>query len=93
MAETKKSSKSSAKKYGARYGRTVKDKFAKIEKLQHQSYNCPFCSYPKVKRVSMGIWACEKCKAKFTSKAFTVAKTTSQELGLEEAELPSLDDE
>lgn len=93
MVETKKGSKSSAKKFGTRYGRTVRDKFAKIEKLQKQAYNCPFCSYPKVKRVSMGIWNCEKCKAKFTSKAFTVSKTTSQDLGFEEQELPSIDDE
>ena len=93
MAEIKKSSKSPAKKFGTRYGRTVKDKHAKIEKLQHQTYNCPFCSYPKVKRISLGIWTCEKCNAKFTSKAYTVSKTSSQEVTNNDVEMPMADEE
>jgi len=68
--------KGSAGKFGTRYGRTNREKFNKIDSLQKATYMCPFCSYMKVKRGSMGIWECGKCKAKFTSKAYTVTKTS-----------------
>lgn len=73
--KVKKGSKDSTKKFGTRYGWTIRSKYAKIERLQKASYACPFCSYPNVTRVAMGIWSCSKCKAKFTSKAYTVSKT------------------
>jgi len=72
MAKKKKAT--SVKRFGPRYGRTIKAKLAKIEELQKQTYKCPSCHHVKVKRVSKGIWECKKCKAKFTSKAYTVAK-------------------
>lgn len=64
----------SVKRFGARYGRKVKEKFAEIEALQRKKYKCPYCMQQKVKRVRAGIWECGKCGSKFTSKAFTVAK-------------------
>ena len=67
---------SSTKRFGSRYGKTTKDKFGAIEKLQRTKYNCPSCSRDQVKRMSVGIWQCQKCGSKFTSKAYTVAKTT-----------------
>ena len=71
-----KSSKSSVKRFGPRYGKTTKDKFGAIEKQQRSKYTCPSCSRDQVRRISVGIWQCQKCGAKFTSKAYTVAKTT-----------------
>lgn len=65
---------SSIKRFGARYGRTVKHKFAKIEHQQRKKYKCTYCNYTKVKRVAAGIWQCGKCNAKFTGKAYTIAK-------------------
>jgi len=62
----------SAKRFGARYGRRLKHKFAKIEKIQKQKHKCPYCSYNGVKRVSVGIWHCKKCDSKFTGKAYSV---------------------
>lgn len=73
MAKKKTQSKST-KRFGPRYGRTVKAKVAKIETMQKKSYKCPTCNYEKVQRVSSGIWNCSKCNAKFTSKAFSVTK-------------------
>ena len=70
----KKAQHGSVKRFGPRYGRTVKNKVGKIETDQRQSYQCPVCHYKKVKRVSTGIWQCEKCNAKFASKAYNVAK-------------------
>jgi large subunit ribosomal protein L37Ae len=64
----------SVKRFGTRYGRKVKEKLAKIEKVQRSAQKCPYCAYNKVKRVAAGIWYCKKCKAKFTGKAYSVKR-------------------
>lgn len=62
------------KRFGPRYGRNLKEKFAKIESSQRKLHKCPYCNFVKVKRTSTGIWECKKCGAKFASKAYTVSK-------------------
>jgi len=64
----------SIKRFGARYGRTVKHKFARIEIQQRAKYKCPYCNYLGVKRSAAGIWQCKKCNSKFASRAYNVAK-------------------
>ena len=70
--------KLSTKRFGARYGARLKKKLAEIESQQKAVYPCPYCNYVKVKRVSMGIWKCKKCEAKFSSKAYSVGKMGSK---------------
>ncbi|PLW79919.1 50S ribosomal protein L37ae [Candidatus Woesearchaeota archaeon] len=65
----------STKKFGPRYGRTTKAKYAKIDSMQKASYKCPYCNHVKVKRENLGIWQCGTCNSKFTSKAYMVPKT------------------
>ena len=64
----------SIKRFGPRYGRKVKEKFAEVEALRRKKYKCPYCSQQKIKRISAGIWECSKCKSKFTSRAYAVSK-------------------
>lgn len=74
MAE-KKEGLGPVKRFGVRYGRTVKFKRAVIEKMQKASTKCPYCHKDKVEKISKGIWHCLKCKNKFTGQAYTfVAK-------------------
>jgi len=61
-----------AGRFGARYGKKHRAKVAEIEKKQRSKHKCPYCSKFKVRRVSIGIWMCEGCKAKFTGKAYEV---------------------
>lgn len=69
---------SSIKRFGTRYGRRVKHKLAKIESVQKGQHKCPSCRSMKVKRLSVGIWNCKKCDAKFAGKAYsTGAKITA----------------
>jgi large subunit ribosomal protein L37Ae len=83
MAE--KTNLGSTKRFGTRYGPTNKDKVALIEQGHRGRHKCPFCSYVKVKRLSRGIWQCEKCNAKFTGKAYTyTAPKKAEELIAEE---------
>ncbi|MEA2037664.1 MAG: 50S ribosomal protein L37ae [Nanoarchaeota archaeon] len=72
MAEIRKYG--STKRFGARYGRKLKERFGKIEREQRKKQKCPYCSAIKVKRIAVGIWECGKCDAKFTGKAYTVSK-------------------
>ena len=67
----KKTGLGSVKRFGVRYGRTVKQKLAKIEKQYSKESKCPYCKYEGVKRISAGIWGCKKCGAKFTAKAYS----------------------
>jgi len=60
-----------AKRFGARYGRKPKKKFAKIEKTQRAKHKCPYCNKAAVKRIAAGIWQCRKCSIKFAGKAYT----------------------
>lgn len=76
--------RSTAARFGARYGRTVRKRLADIEVLQRAVYKCPYCSYKKVKRLAAGIWHCRKCDVKFTSKAYTVTKVPEIKLAEEE---------
>ncbi len=64
----------SIKRFGARYGRRPKHKFAQIEAMQKDSYICPSCNQKKVKRISAGIWQCRKCNTKFAGRAYDVSK-------------------
>ncbi len=60
----------SAGRFGARYGKKVREKIAEIEKLQKQKHLCPRCGEKKVIRISKGIWKCKKCNVKFAGLAY-----------------------
>ncbi len=81
----------SAKRFGSRYGRRVRQKFAEQEASARKKHKCPYCHRFKAKRVSSGIWLCAKCNSKFAGKAYSLAKriVLKEEVKKEElAELP-----
>ncbi len=67
----------SVKRFGARYGRKLKQKVGKIEAARKQSV-CPYCHSKRVARIASGIWSCRKCMSKFTGRAYTVKKTAEE---------------
>ena len=69
----------STRRFGARYGRKVKERVDAIEKVLKGKHKCPYCSQLKVKRVSAGIWFCNKCKSKFTGRAYSLGKKIVEE--------------
>ena len=73
-----------AKRFGPRYGRTVKFKLAKIEKEQRKPQMCPYCDMPKAKRISAGIYECKKCQSKFTGRAYFLKKKIPTTIAAEE---------
>jgi large subunit ribosomal protein L37Ae len=68
MAKTK----GPAGRFGARAGVKIRRKINLIESKQKAKQKCPYCDAKAVKRVSLGIYACRKCKAKFTGGAYTI---------------------
>ncbi len=69
---TKSKKTKSAGRFGARYGKTVKDRLVKIESKQRVKQKCPFCEKVGVKRVSKGVWKCPRCEKKFASGAYFI---------------------
>ncbi len=57
-------------KFGSKYGKKLRQKVISVDKKAKKLYKCPNCSRVAVKRLSNGIWQCQKCGKKFASKAF-----------------------
>ncbi len=64
----------SAGRFGARYGKRVRDKLVKVEEKQRKKQTCPFCSKVGVKRLSKGIWKCSRCEKKFAGGTYYLDK-------------------
>jgi large subunit ribosomal protein L37Ae len=72
---TKSKKTKSAGRFGARYGKRVRDRLTKIESKQRLKQKCPYCG-KIAKRVSKGIWQCtnKKCNKKFASDTYYLEK-------------------
>ena len=68
----------SVKRFGVRYGKTVKDRLARIEQEQKKLQMCPYCEQAKAKRKFVGVYECSKCGAKFTGRAFFLTKVAEE---------------
>ena len=60
----------SAGRFGARYGRAVRDRVVNIESKQRLKQTCPYCGKVGIKRVASGIWECHRCDKKFANNAY-----------------------
>mmetsp|Transcript_33532 Transcript_33532/g.39046 ORF Transcript_33532/g.39046 Transcript_33532/m.39046 type:complete len:97 (+) Transcript_33532:16-306(+) len=49
------------RKYGTRYGASLRKIIKKFEVQQHSRYFCPFCGKTSVRRQAVGIWRCNGC--------------------------------
>ncbi len=70
MTKTKKVGASG--RFGVRYGKTVRARWAKIEKKRKAKQKCPFCKKLGCKRIAKGLWECKKCGKKFTGGAYAL---------------------
>lgn len=68
------------KRFGTRYGTTIKLRLGAVEEEQKKKHKCPYCSFKKVNRLALGIWQCGKCKAKFSSRAYTVTPNSRDDI-------------
>jgi len=70
MTKTKKVG--AAGRLRAGYGKSVRGRITKIEAKQRKKQICPYCKKAALKRLSKGIWLCEKCRKKFASHAYYI---------------------
>jgi len=63
--------KGPAGRFGARYGIKIRRKVNLIESKQKSKHLCNYCGEKSVKRISLGIFECKKCKSKFTGGAYS----------------------
>lgn len=61
----------SSGRFGPRYGKRIRAKISEIDRVQKQRHTCPSCDMPYVRRISAGIWFCEKCHTKFSGAAYS----------------------
>ncbi len=61
-----------SKRFGARYGSTIRKRVDEIEASTKRSKKCPYCNAMQVQRLAIGIWRCKKCKVKFTGRAYSL---------------------
>lgn len=59
------SKSNSAGRFGARYGRKIRNKVSNIEAQMRQKHKCPQCGRKSVKRINTAIWKCSKCETTF----------------------------
>lgn len=57
-------------KFGAGYGKSIRNEVLAAEAKYKKPYNCPSCSRVALWRVSTGIWKCSKCSAKYAGGAY-----------------------
>ncbi len=74
----KRTKSSSAGGLGARYGRSLRSKIARIQTEARQKYPCSSCGSPKVERSSVGVWKCKKCGNTFAGGAYTPTTKTGE---------------
>ncbi|NHV06897.1 MAG: 50S ribosomal protein L37ae [Thaumarchaeota archaeon] len=55
---------------GAKYGFTLRRRYAEVILRRRAKYYCPKCQTGVLKRVSVGIWQCRKCGYKFAGGAY-----------------------
>ena len=61
------------KRFGVRYGLKPRRRLDEIERGYRGKFlKCEACGEKKVKRVSAGIWKCQKCGTKFAGGAYRV---------------------
>jgi large subunit ribosomal protein L37Ae len=58
-------------RFGTRYGVSLRRRTKEIETGVRSHHVCPSCESKKVKRVSTGVWSCQKCGYKFAGGAYS----------------------
>ena len=57
-------------RFGTRYGSRLRKDVRKIEITSKAFHTCQRCHLKKVKKISVGIWICRKCKHTFAGGAW-----------------------
>jgi large subunit ribosomal protein L37Ae len=62
----------SAGRFGARYGKKVRERVTKVELKQRKKQQSPFHPQGVAKRIAAGIWKCSKTGKTFADNAYYI---------------------
>jgi large subunit ribosomal protein L37Ae len=62
----------------SRGGASVKKRYTRVVSNMRKTHKCPSCARLAVKRVSVGIWSCNKCGHLFAGGAYQPTTRTGQ---------------
>ncbi len=57
--------------FGPRYGTVPRKRYATVITELRAAHECPQCHVSAVRRMSVGIWLCDRCGFKFAGGAYT----------------------
>ncbi len=61
-----------AKRFGPRYGYSLRKRWKEVMEKRYAEYRCPYCGKVSVmRRISVGIWQCPKCETIWAGGAYT----------------------
>ena len=62
----------------AKYGGTLRKRYARIFRTQKHPRECPSCSSMRLARVSSGIWKCKSCGYTVAGGAYDLAQAKAR---------------
>ncbi|MDG6954536.1 MAG: transposase [Nitrososphaerota archaeon] len=63
---------------GAKYGGTLRKRYARVFRTLKQARECPSCSSMRLARTSSGIWKCKSCGYTVAGGAYELAQTKAR---------------
>jgi large subunit ribosomal protein L37Ae len=63
---------------GAKYGGTLRKRYARVFRTMKEARECPACSSKKLSRASSGIWKCKSCGYTVAGGAFDLAQAKAR---------------
>ena len=70
--------KESLRGLGAKYGGTLRKRYARIFRTLKTARECPSCSSMRLRRASSGIWKCKSCGYTVAGGAYDLAQARSR---------------
>ena len=70
--------KENVKGLGAKYGGTLRKRYARVFRTLKAARECPACSSMRLARTSSGIWKCKSCGYTVAGGAFDLAQAKSR---------------
>jgi large subunit ribosomal protein L37Ae len=74
MAKTKEN----VRGLGAKYGGTLRKRYARVFRAQKQARQCPACSSMRLGRTASGIWRCKSCGYTVAGGAYELAQAKAR---------------
>ena len=70
--------KESFRGLGAKYGGTLRKRYARVFRTLKQARSCPACASKRLARTSSGIWKCKSCGYTVAGGAFDLAQAKAR---------------